>query len=47
MKVVIIGAGLIGCERIEAIMRITQATLGEVYIAAVFDTNIELLSKIE
>jgi predicted dehydrogenase len=47
IKIAIIGAGLIGCERIEAINYISKATNGKVSIAAVFDSNLEQLSKIE
>lgn len=46
MKIAIIGAGLIGCERIEAIQWIQQ-THSEVTISAVFDPNSSTLEKIK
>ena len=47
MKIVVIGAGLIGRERIEAAQYISKKTNGEVSLAAVFDTNAELLAATE
>lgn len=43
MKIVIIGAGLIGRERIEAVQHISKSH--DVSIAAIFDTSPELLAK--
>lgn len=47
MKIAIIGAGLIGCERIEAINLISAATNNEVNIVAVFDINKDTLLKVK
>lgn len=47
MKVAIIGAGLIGKERIEAVQYLEKATNGEVSLVAVFDVNADTLTKIK
>lgn len=46
MKIAIIGAGLIGCERIVAIQQIQQLH-PEIDLISVFDPNIDQLKKIE
>lgn len=46
MKIAIIGAGLIGCERIEAI-NLISAHNNEISISSVFDANPETLSKVQ
>ena len=47
MKVAIVGTGLIGCERIEAIRQIAKASSGEVILESVFDNDPERMIKIE
>ncbi len=46
MKIVIIGAGLIGCERIEAVQYVSNLTNGDIFIAGVYDTNPNTLLKV-
>lgn len=45
MKVAIIGTGLIGSERIEAVKHISEQIDNDVYISSCFDTNHQLLLK--
>lgn len=47
MKIVIVGAGLIGQERISAIQSIVKSTNKPLDIVAVCDINAELLSKVK
>jgi predicted dehydrogenase len=47
MKISIVGAGLIGNERIEAVKYITNNVNKDIYINAVFDTNQDLLNKVK
>lgn len=47
MKAAIIGTGLIGCERIEAINLISKSTNNAISISSVFDANLETLSKVK
>jgi len=45
MKVAIVGAGLIGCERIEAVQLISKTT--DISISSVFDVSQETLAKVK
>jgi len=47
MKVAVIGAGLIGKERIEALKILEKETNGEVELVGVFDTNESVLATIK
>lgn len=47
MRIAVVGAGLIGCERIEAIKHISEATSGTVKLASVFDSDPGRLVEIE
>ncbi len=45
MKIAVIGTGLIGCERIEALQLISKATNNKITISSIFDTNQDTLLK--